>query len=116
MKQLEVERNELMSQLWNEQQHHQHTHQQLTALQRQLDSHNSTASDSHVVTQSQFETLHHAMKQLEEKYMRVMKDKADLVERLETSEHQLLQLQGESDTIGTVLCSVVLLCGVLFCY
>ncbi len=29
-----------------------------------------------------------------------MRDKADLVEQLEASEHQLLQLQGETETIG----------------
>ena len=43
--------------------------------------------------------------------MRVMRDKADLVERLEATEHQLLQLQGETDTIGQFFIKACFLLG-----
>lgn len=32
--------------------------------------------------------------------MRIMRDKADLYDRLEATEHQLLLMQGQTDTIG----------------
>lgn len=34
--------------------------------------------------------------------MNAMRDKADLVEQLESTEHQLLQLQSETETIGEI--------------
>ena len=40
---------------------------------------------------------------LQEKYTRVMRDKADLIDKSERLEHIVLQLQGETDTIGQSL-------------
>jgi len=37
---------------------------------------------------------------VQEKYTRVMRDKADLIDKSERLEHIVLQLQGETDTIG----------------
>ena len=37
---------------------------------------------------------------LQEKYNRVMRDKADLSDKADQLEHIVLQLQGETDTIG----------------
>jgi len=37
---------------------------------------------------------------LQEKYTRVMHDKADLADKSERLEHIVTQLQGETDTIG----------------
>jgi len=39
----------------------------------------------------------------QEKYTRVMRDKADLIDKSERLEHIVLQLQGETDTIGQTL-------------
>ena len=36
----------------------------------------------------------------QDKYSRVMRDKADLSDKAEELEHIVLQLQGETDTIG----------------
>lgn len=54
-----------------------------------------------VITKTQFEALQHAMKLLENKYTTAMRDKADLSDKTEQLEHMIMQLQGETDTIGT---------------
>ncbi len=53
-----------------------------------------------VITKAQFEALQHAMKQLETKYTSAMRDKADLTDSKEQLEHLIMQLQGETETIG----------------
>ena len=53
-----------------------------------------------VITMPQFEALQHAMKQLETKYTKAMRDKADLTDSKEQLEHLIMQLQGETETIG----------------
>ena len=53
-----------------------------------------------VITKAQFEALQHAMKQLENKYTTAMRDKADLTDTKEQLEHLIMQLQGETETIG----------------
>ena len=53
-----------------------------------------------VISKPQFEALQHAMKQLEGKFSTAMRDKADLLDQTEQLEHIILQLQGETDTIG----------------
>ena len=40
------------------------------------------------------------MKQLETKYTTAMRDKADLTDSKEQLEHLIMQLQGETETIG----------------
>ena len=40
---------------------------------------------------------------VQEKYTCVMRDKADLIDKSERLEHIVLQLQGETDTIGQSL-------------
>ena len=53
-----------------------------------------------IINKAQFEALQHAMKQLEGKYTGAMRDKADLTDQRENLEHIILQLQGETETIG----------------
>ena len=53
-----------------------------------------------VINKAQFEALQHAMKQLEGKFSQAMRDKADLADQKENLEHIILQLQGETETIG----------------
>ena len=53
-----------------------------------------------MITKAQFEALQHAMKQLETKYTTAMRDKADLTDSKEQLEHLIMQLQGETETIG----------------
>lgn len=53
-----------------------------------------------MITKAQFEALQHAMKQLETKYTKAMRDKADLTDSKEQLEHLIMQLQGETETIG----------------
>lgn len=47
------------------------------------------------------------MKQLEGRYTKAMRDKADLSDKSEQLEHIIMQLQSETDTIG--MCSLTLL-------
>ena len=58
-------------------------------------------------TESQFEI--HTFFSLQEKYTRVMRDKADLVDKSERLEHIIMQLQGETDTIGKLSFIIFLL-------
>ncbi len=53
-----------------------------------------------VIGAAQFEALQHAMKQLEMKYTQTMRDKADLSDKNEQLEHMIMQLEGETETIG----------------
>ncbi len=53
-----------------------------------------------LINKAQFEALQHAMQLLEGKYTKAMRDKADLTDKTERLEHIILQLEGESDTIG----------------
>ena len=56
-----------------------------------------------VINKAQFEALQHAMKQLENKYTKAMRDKADLTDKSEQLEHIIMQLQGETETIGKII-------------
>ncbi len=58
-----------------------------------------------VIGAAQFEALQHAMKQLETKYTQTMRDKADLSDKNEQLEHLILQLEGETETIGQ--CTII---------
>jgi predicted nucleic acid-binding Zn-ribbon protein len=58
-----------------------------------------------VINKAQFEALQHAMKQLEGKFSAAMRSNADLTDQKENLEHIILQLQGETETIGTVAAS-----------
>ncbi len=53
-----------------------------------------------VISKAQFEALQHAMRQLESKYTAAMRDKADLTDNKEQLEHLIMQLEGETETIG----------------
>uniref|UniRef100_A0A2C9L5K9 Golgin subfamily A conserved domain-containing protein n=1 Tax=Biomphalaria glabrata TaxID=6526 RepID=A0A2C9L5K9_BIOGL len=56
--------------------------------------------DSDKISRGEYNELKNAMEMIQQKYMHVMKDKADLSDKADQLEHLVLQLQGETDTIG----------------
>lgn len=66
---------------------------------------NSTASvtsvsSTNTVDVEEYEALNRAKHQIEERLVRSMKEQADISTRAEELEHLVMQLQGETDTIG----------------
>ncbi|RUS87064.1 hypothetical protein EGW08_005140 [Elysia chlorotica] len=52
------------------------------------------------ISRSEYLQLRTAMEMIQEKYLHVMQDKAELSDKADQLEHLVLQLQGESETIG----------------
>lgn len=76
--------------------------QQIAAL-RQEQQHNVTLggdSTMDTVPVEVHEALKAAMEKLQSRFTDLMREKADLKERLEELEHRCIQLSGETDTIG----------------
>ncbi|KAK3784438.1 hypothetical protein RRG08_039439 [Elysia crispata] len=60
----------------------------------------SSDSEHQTISRSEYIELRTAMEMIQEKYMHVMQDKAELSDKADQLEHLVLQLQGESETIG----------------
>ncbi|XP_009299397.1 golgin subfamily A member 2 isoform X3 [Danio rerio] len=105
---VEAERDEMSRRLEEERRIHQDTRQQLTALSHDHHHHHhhephSTCAEtdgSEGVPVEVHEALRVAMEKLQERFTKLMQEKADLKERLEELEHRCIQLSGETDTIG----------------
>ncbi|NXX60146.1 GOGA2 protein, partial [Scopus umbretta] len=102
MSQVEKEREDMRQQLAAQKQQCRSLLQQIAAL-RQEQQHNVTlggdsAMDS--VPVEVHEALKTAMEKLQSRFTDLMREKADLKERLEELEHRCIQLSGETDTIG----------------
>ncbi|KAK2175475.1 hypothetical protein NP493_729g01024 [Ridgeia piscesae] len=100
IRQLEMERNEMIRSLENEEKQRQVVQKELDELRSQLASQTPATLNGDVINKAQFEALQHAMKQLEVKYTRVMREQAELSDSREQLEHIVMQLQGETETIG----------------
>ncbi|NXI61898.1 GOGA2 protein, partial [Anseranas semipalmata] len=101
MSQVEKEREDMREQLAAQKQQCRSLLQQITAL-RQEQQHNMLSGDSTMDTVSVevHEALKTAMEKLQSRFTDLMREKADLKERLEELEHRCIQLSGETDTIG----------------
>jgi len=100
IRQLEMERNQVLSQLKEEQELREDVQNRLQEMQQDLASQTPAVLNGDVINKAQFEALRHAMKQLEEKFSKAMREKADILDKNEQLEHLIGQLQGETDTIG----------------
>lgn len=100
VRQLEMERDKVIDQLRESQQMRRMLDEKMNAIQQDLANQVPATIDGDVITKVHFDALRHAMAMLEDKYTRVMREKADLVDKAENLEHIIMQLQGESDTIG----------------
>jgi hypothetical protein len=100
VRQLEMERDKILDQLRESQQMRKMLDDKLNAIQQDLATQVPATVNGDVITKVHFDALQHAMMMLEGKHTRVMREKADLVDKAENLEHIIMQLQGESDTIG----------------
>ncbi|XP_075628447.1 golgin subfamily A member 2 isoform X9 [Balearica regulorum gibbericeps] len=102
MFQVEKEREDMRQQLAAQKQQCRTLLQQIAAL-RQEQQHNVTLdgdSTMDTVPVEVHEALKTAMEKLQSRFTDLMREKADLKERLEELEHRCIQLSGETDTIG----------------
>ncbi|KAM9271413.1 golgin subfamily A member 2 isoform 1-T1 [Morus bassanus] len=102
MSQVEQEREDMRQQLAAQKQQCRSLLQQIAAL-RQEQQHNITPggdSTMDTVPVEVHEALKTAMEKLQSRFTDLMREKADLKERLEELEHRCIQLSGETDTIG----------------
>ncbi|KAM6117742.1 golgin subfamily A member 2 isoform 2-T2 [Phoenicopterus ruber ruber] len=102
MSQVEKEREDMRQQLAAQKQQCRSLLQQIAAL-RQEQQHNLTlggGSAMDTVPVEVHEALKTAMEKLQSRFTDLMREKADLKERLEELEHRCIQLSGETDTIG----------------
>ncbi|NXG63935.1 GOGA2 protein, partial [Hemiprocne comata] len=102
MSQVEKERADMRQQLAAQKQQCRSLLHQIAAL-RQEQQHNITlggGSTMDTVPVEVHEALKTAMEKLQSRFTDLMREKADLKERLEELEHRCIQLSGETDTIG----------------
>ncbi|NXL46377.1 GOGA2 protein, partial [Podilymbus podiceps] len=100
--QVEKEREDMRQQLAAQKQQCRSLLQQIAAL-RQEQQHNITlggGATMDTVPVEVHEALKTAMEKLQSRFTDLMREKADLKERLEELEHRCIQLSGETDTIG----------------
>ncbi|KAI0218823.1 hypothetical protein LSAT2_029545 [Lamellibrachia satsuma] len=100
IRQLEMERNEMLNRVESEEKQRQVVQKELDELRSQLATQTPATLNGDVINKAQFEALQHAMKQLELKYTKVMREQAELSDSREQLEHIVMQLQGETETIG----------------
>ncbi|TRY57170.1 hypothetical protein DNTS_003264 [Danionella cerebrum] len=93
---LEAERDEMSRRFEEERRLHQTLRQQVAGINHEHQTHGADAG----VPLEVHEALRAAMEKLQERFTRLMQEKADLRERLEELEHRCIQLSGETDTIG----------------
>jgi hypothetical protein len=97
VKQLELERDQLLEQLKNEEQHERGQQ----SLQRNVPDSNIVSKNLRLdVNPREYESVKSAMEKLEDRFTRTMKEVADLTDEKQRLEHLVLQLQGETETIG----------------
>ncbi|XP_064249303.1 golgin subfamily A member 2 isoform X12 [Passer domesticus] len=102
MSQVEQEREDLRKQLAAQKQQCRTLLQQITALRQEQQHHVTLDGGSFMdtVPVEVHEALKTAMDKLQLRFTELMREKADLQERLEELEHRCIQLSGETDTIG----------------
>ncbi|ESP01712.1 hypothetical protein LOTGIDRAFT_172469 [Lottia gigantea] len=100
IKQLESERNVLMSNLKEQRDLSDKLGVKISDLQEDVLRNKQDDDDNERVGRGEFEQLKTAMTMIQDKYTKVMKDKAELTDKADQLEHLVTQLQGETDTIG----------------
>ncbi|XP_051492628.1 golgin subfamily A member 2 isoform X1 [Apus apus] len=100
MSQVEKEREDMRQQLAAQKQQCRSLLNQIAALQQQQNVTLGGGSTMDTVPVEVHEALKTAMEKLQSRFTDLMREKADLKERLEELEHRCIQLSGETDTIG----------------
>uniref|UniRef100_A0A3P9PPA9 Golgin A2 n=1 Tax=Poecilia reticulata TaxID=8081 RepID=A0A3P9PPA9_POERE len=96
--QVEAERDEARRQLEEEHRLHMAARQQAAVALRL--EHIRYATSAEGVPVEVHQALQAAMEKLQQRFTSLMREKADLKERVEELEHRCIQLSGETDTIG----------------
>ncbi|XP_059149910.1 golgin subfamily A member 2-like isoform X2 [Physella acuta] len=100
IKQLESERTQLYESLKEQRQLSDSLATKIADLNEEVIRKRSDNLDSDKISRAEYNELKSAMEMIQQKYMHVMKDKAELSDKADQLEHLVLQLQGETDTIG----------------
>ncbi|XP_077986485.1 golgin subfamily A member 2-like isoform X2 [Glandiceps talaboti] len=100
IRQLEMERDQLTLQFQEQHEQHRLLLDQMEQIKKEQAQAPAVTPEGNFITKEAYETLQIAMEKLEEKFTRVMRDKADLSDKLQELEHICLQLSGETETIG----------------
>ncbi|KAK2535443.1 Golga2 [Columba guinea] len=102
MSQVEKEREDMRQQLAAQKLQCRNLLEQIAALRQEQQHHVMLGEGSTVdtVPVEVHEALKTAMEKLQSRFTELMREKADLKERLEELEHRCIQLSGETDTIG----------------
>ncbi|XP_070176381.1 golgin subfamily A member 2-like isoform X2 [Littorina saxatilis] len=100
IKQLELERGQLYESLKEQRHLSDNLSVKVADLNEEVIRKSSDFVDSDKISRSDYEQLKTSMEMIQEKYTRVMRDKADLTDKADQLEHLVVQLQGETDTIG----------------
>ncbi|KAL8596529.1 hypothetical protein ACOMHN_041591 [Nucella lapillus] len=100
IKQLELERGQLYESLKEQRHLSDNLSVKVADLQEEVIRKASDYVDSDKISRSEYEQMKTAMEMIQDKYTRVMRDKAELTDKADQLEHLVVQLQGETDTIG----------------
>lgn len=97
VRQLEMERDQLLHQLEEQ----QNIKTNLKAQMREIKDHQiNQGTDNENISMEEYQYMKNAMKQLEERFKKTMDQIAELSDQKQQLEHLVTQLQGETDTIG----------------
>ncbi|KAF8789196.1 Golgin subfamily A member 2 like protein [Argiope bruennichi] len=98
VRQLEMERDQMIKQLEEQKSNRMQLVEQLKERATLLNDDDNGSSD--VVSRKEYAMIKNAMTQLEERFKQTMNRIAELSDERQQLEHLVLQLQGETDTIG----------------
>ncbi|XP_014669629.1 PREDICTED: golgin subfamily A member 2-like isoform X2 [Priapulus caudatus] len=98
LQQLQLERDELTLRLREQGEEHSQLQGELSGLRREIPA--VSPRDGNLVSQEDYTTLRTSMEKLQERFIRAMQENADMQDRNQQMEHLIMQLQGETDTIG----------------
>ncbi|XP_023242694.1 golgin subfamily A member 2-like [Centruroides sculpturatus] len=103
VRQLEMERDQLLHQLEEQ----QNIKTNLKAQMREIKDHQiNQGTNNENISMEDYQHMKNAMKQLEERFKKTMDQIAELSDQKQQLEHLVTQLQGETDTIGIIANSV----------
>ncbi|KAL4219452.1 putative golgin subfamily A member 2-like protein 5 [Mactra antiquata] len=100
IKQLESERNDMINNLNKQRDMSDTLSVKVSDLQEEIVQSNSSNTENDRVSKHEYDKIKYTLDMIQDKYNRVMRDKADLSDKADELEHLVLQLEGETATIG----------------
>nr|XP_006825307.1 PREDICTED: golgin subfamily A member 2-like [Saccoglossus kowalevskii] len=108
IRQLEMEREQQAKEIAEQHEQYQSLLEQMEVIKKEQASAPAITPEGNFITKEAYETLQVAMEKLEDKFTKVMRDKAELSDKSQELEHVCMQLEGETDTIGMLYTIVYL--------